>query len=358
MNTRNRISVTYVQYCQVVTATLEGRELAFEFKIPGQLGKLMVAVKEWVNHLVKDVGASMKDIIKAFTSKDVFKILSAIGFNLGKLFLAFQKVAALAKTGLVAVFHKLEKEGWLDKLKKGAATIDQFLDEYPIVRKLAGPVLGALLIYGLMNGTFIGHFNTDLDLSTALAAFVGHFSIEDLLGTPDGLATLTLIIAGLVTPGGLGITYISSSVYTTMLALLYTGAKKAGLHDLVSKIHDLLKHKVTAAFNLRKGHTMKRLTLKSEMAGEFQQDADDGESFPSGVKLLGALIKMADKWSLASGFQNGTMAHHMSVGLIAYLLNDPRHNQVDVGKFRKAFAKNAKSLEKILTRIAQEAGAE
>lgn len=236
--------VTYDQYVCALEATfIPGRELAFS--VPPSLAKFLGQVKDFVTSIKNNLGVAALDVVRALSTSDVFKFLKAVGFNLAKVFTAIQKLAGLVKQGLIHAFERAEKEGWLNKLKQGTAAVDDFLEEYPIIKKLAGPLLGALLLYALMNGAFMGNVDHDLDVSMAIAAFAGNYSVEAMLATPDGLATLTVAVFGLLT--GISVTYCANTLYTTFLALVYTGAKKANLHELAKQTHDAIKRKVHTA---------------------------------------------------------------------------------------------------------------
>ena len=144
----------------------------------------------------------------------------------------------------------MEKEGWLDKLKAGTAKIDDLLNRFPILKKITGPVIAGLLFYIWLNMSFTGSFSYDFDMSQILAALVGSYSITDLLATPEGLATLTLLVTGILTAGALSFPWLADSVRNLVLALVYTGAKKAKIPDLAKKTHEAIQHKLAIAHSV------------------------------------------------------------------------------------------------------------
>ena len=223
--------VSYSEYSTAITAGLYGQELAFG--LPPKLVKFVAELKDSVTCWVDKLHLKVADIIHAFLSKEVYQVLSKVGFKLGKLLIFLNKALSIVKTGLVKVFQKMEKEGWLDKLKAGTAKIDDLLNRFPILKKITGPVIAGLLFYIWLN-----------------MSFTGSFSITELLATPEGLATLTLLVTGFLTGGALSFHWLADSVRNLVLALVYTGAKKAKIPDLAKKTHEAIQHKLAIAHSV------------------------------------------------------------------------------------------------------------
>lgn len=231
--------VSYEQYCSALTASFSGQELAFI--VPSALKSFIEEVKSYLETLGEEIKIGWMDLVKALSNKDVFAFLKAIRFNLTKLLVAVQKALGLVKQGLFKVFEKIEKEGWLDKLKQGTAKIDDVLNRFPILKKMTGPVIAGLLFYVWLNMAFTGDLHYDMDLSGIVHALSGSFSLTDLFATPNGLATLTLFIVGTAT--GLSFPWLGHSLLNLLLGVLYTGAKKAKMTGLSTKLHQMISKK-------------------------------------------------------------------------------------------------------------------
>ena len=99
---------------------------------------------------------------------------------------------------------------------------------------------------------------------------------------------------------------------------------------------------------------------KGALATDLQSvsvEADDAETNSTGLKLSAKAIKVADTLSLKMGFEDTSMAHHMSVGLMAYVFSDPRYQHREgytPQKFMQVLKRNAPKLKLLLAKIEQE----
>ena len=227
-------------------------ELAWNLLAPLQNTNIIEKIKEGVESLknvftkiAKEVGASLNDIILAFRSKDMFMLLKAVKFNFLKLYNAAKAFAALYKSGLAKIFKMMEDEGWFDKLRSGAASVDELLNKYPLLRKLAGPAIAGILLYIWWHMAFIGHPDYDLDCSTIISALMGSYNIHDLFTSPDGLQMLSLLAVGQIP--GVGVSYWVATETLFLISLCYTGLKhiKADAHirDLMFEFRSKLSIK-------------------------------------------------------------------------------------------------------------------
>jgi hypothetical protein len=238
--------ITYELYCSTIDTLDPSVQTAFS--IPGPLGALMDHLKELTHELVDGLKIGIKDVIVALKQKDIFALLKGIGFNLKVLVNAFVKLAHAGPKLLIETLKSLEEEGWLDKIKSGAAKVDDVLHAHPILTKVGGVVIAALLLYLWINASFTGHPNTDLNMTSIVMALKGHFDVADLFADPEGLTGVILSISGMA---GLntGISWLghlvqdSADVVTALnlcLALVYTGLAHAGKMGIANKIKPYL----------------------------------------------------------------------------------------------------------------------
>lgn len=266
--------ISYEQYAVVVTATLSGQEVAFGF--PTKLTKFASDLKGHLSGWVEQLGLSLTDVLRAFLSRDVFTFLSKVGFNLGKVLKAVNQALSVVKTGLVRTFERMDKEGWLDKLKQGTAHVDELLNHYPLLKKLTGPVVAGLLIYVWFSMSFTGSLTYDMDLSHIVDALAGTYSIHDLLATPNGLAQMTLLMTGVLTGGVLSFPWLGASLANFVLALLYTGAKKSNIKNLADKAKQAIQKKATVQANTEIDMGVERVVARlKETAGSLSLSSKD-----------------------------------------------------------------------------------
>ena len=103
------------------------------------------------------------------------------------------------------------------------------------------------MLYVWFKASFTGSFSSDFDMSSILAALAGGYSLTDLLASPQGLATITLLVVGIASAGALSFPWLANDAKNLTLALIYTGAKKAKITDLAKKTHEAIQHKMEIA---------------------------------------------------------------------------------------------------------------
>jgi len=196
-------------------------------------------IKKYVVEIASKLGVSVLNIINALKQKEVFSFLKSFGFNFQKILDYIKQGYNALKGGIDKIFIEIEKTGVIQKLKSGALKVDDFLNKYPMLKKLAGPALVGILIYMWINMSFIGDFSDDFDISNILNAISGNFTISDLFLSPSGLKFLTLFSTG----GLLSFPWVFGSFpISIIVALIYTGYKKLKNNpELLKKIQTNFK---------------------------------------------------------------------------------------------------------------------
>ena len=100
--------------------------------------------------------------------------------------------------------------------------VDEFLDKYPILKKIGGIAVAGLLLYIWLNMSFIGDLEYDMNIGDMTAALSGTFSIAELFLSPAGLMMITLFATG----GLISAPWLGASTLNLVLALIYTGYVK------------------------------------------------------------------------------------------------------------------------------------
>lgn len=209
-----------------------------------ELTKIMDQIKGIAAELALELGVNTIDILVAFRDRDLFNLIKSVKFNLTALFRAVKGFTGLVTQGLLVAFKEIHDSGLGLKLKQGTIKIDEILSKYPILKKLAGPLMGGMLLYIWLNMTFIGDPDFDLDVSLVIKAFTGNFSIEQLFGSPHGFMMLGLFGSGFM---GISVPWLGSNLANLVLALCYTAFKKLRLrNDLLQTIRKKFKFKETS----------------------------------------------------------------------------------------------------------------
>lgn len=218
--------LSYAEYCTVLSSFEDGREVAFDFNL-GPLASFFKELKEQITELGKQFGVGIADLVKAFKQKDIFALFKALGFNLKTLWKAVQQFTMLVPKGLIRVFQELEKTGALKALKAGTMKVDEVLQKYPLLKKLAGLAVAGFLLWAWLSMSFVGNPDLDFDVTDIVRALKGSFTLTDLFLSESGFLLISLLATGLFT--GIGVAWFGETLYNLLFALAYTGAKKLRL---------------------------------------------------------------------------------------------------------------------------------
>jgi hypothetical protein len=151
---------------------------------------------QFVNDLVQASKMNVQKITQMLKNTKVYKFFAAIGFSIKTLY-------DYVKKGF-EVYIKIQKdlakfvaESKFGKYSKDVAQrVDAFLYAHPIIKKLSGVLVGALLLYIWLNMSFTGDANYDFNYSDIIQAVMGKFSVEQLFTGEDGFRMLILLASG------------------------------------------------------------------------------------------------------------------------------------------------------------------
>lgn len=229
-------NMSYMVYCGFLNSMIDtNARLAsvdetsgiFDF-LKGSASGLKEFLSKFGDDLVKlskDKGILLKDLVKAFANKGIFKLLKGIRFDLSKLLKSIMSAMALINKGLLGIFRELENTGLIAKLRKGIVKIDDLLNKYPLLKKVAGVALAGLLLYMWMSMSFVGDVSYDFDTSDILDALSGKFDLADLFLSAGGMRDLFVFVVGATT--GISFTYLLADKASLLVALAYTALKRS-----------------------------------------------------------------------------------------------------------------------------------
>lgn len=213
--TTPEFDITFEQYCR----HLDG-DLVEAFSIRRILDKLMDNFKS----IADDLKVSYDTIKDVFKKPEFFKVLKAFGFSIKRMAAAAMKAVKSLNIILLDVFEQMHENGDFNILVSGGKKADYFLNKYPRLKRVTGPMVAGFLIYQWQNMSFSGDFENDFNVSNIANAMSGRFSIEDVFASPNGLKALAQLGTGLA----LGISFPWGAILpaTIYLAFLYTGANR------------------------------------------------------------------------------------------------------------------------------------
>ena len=232
-------NLDYELYCQLISfevdESLFGRlkERGMEFLI-----KIFGPIKNTLMKIAEDFKVGISQVVEAFRQRSIFGFLKAVRFNIGVLLKSIGEVGKLLRQGLEKVFQHISNTAAIQQLRRGTLKIDEFLDRYPLLKKIGGIAIAGLLLYIWLSMTFIGDLDYDFNWGDIVGALSGSFTITELFLSPSGLMMITLFATG----GLISVPWLGSSAYNIILALFYTGYSKLKdkdfsiLRDIKSKI--------------------------------------------------------------------------------------------------------------------------
>lgn len=187
-----------------------------------------------IEKISSDIEVPKDRLIDALKSKSIFKILSAVGFSVKKLFDLLVHSVRLIKNGVIDAIKDLYDSGKVDQLKKGTIKIDEILKDHPILKQLTGPVIGGVLFLIWMKAAFIGDPEEDFNMSYIVDAIKGKYSLYDLFVSPQGIFDLLLVAVGSVFSFDW---LLATEIEGLIVALIYTTLRRSDpLKGVIKKV--------------------------------------------------------------------------------------------------------------------------
>ena len=206
------------QYCKYVIDSNYGERLT-EWSIGRDLKDKIDKVKEFAI----EMGLKIKDLLKLFMNKYVFKFFQIIGWSFTTLFDMLKTGYKAYQDFQKAIAEYLASQKVVEWTRKELEKLQKFLDKHPKTKKIAGIALASLLVYIWLTMTFTGDALDDFDLSAMFQALAGNYSIVDIFGSPSGVKMLLLFATGALT--GLSFLWPGSSSVKLGIAILTTIGK-------------------------------------------------------------------------------------------------------------------------------------
>ena len=241
----------YASYCRMVASLDESRVEAISFAVPPQMKKLWEEIKQLAAYLKEAKDVAVDAVIKAFKQRSVFTLLKGLGFSLVKLAKAVNAALKLPSSALFAALDALVEAFGNSRLfkrmdpKTRLEKLEAVIRQHPILTKVTGLAIAGLILVIYIKAPFIGDTEFDFDLvDSMLKAIKGNFNLVDFFTSRDAIHTIAVLLFGSLTGGASLLDYgagaiakmlkflgsHSEDVSAILLALFYTGAKRARAH--------------------------------------------------------------------------------------------------------------------------------
>lgn len=186
----------------------------------GAKNEIVKEAKHKIHEVSTNLKLSKESVIKAFEEPRMMNVLEACGYSFATLYGAMSGAANVASHGVMhTLIHVAEHEG-LHMMGHKAAhhqrtkKVDAVLSKYPSLKKLAGPALAGVLLYGYMHCPTPKSLEA-WDMSDIKRAFSGDFTVGELL-TSGNMVSLT---ASLATGNVMSLSKIAANSTDMVLAL-------------------------------------------------------------------------------------------------------------------------------------------
>jgi 8-oxo-dGTP pyrophosphatase MutT (NUDIX family) len=162
-------------------------------------------IQKELTHKAHEVSSNLKisktAVVKAFQEPRMMNVLEACGYSFATLFGAFSAASALAHHGVmhtlahVAEHEALHKVGHKMGHHEKVKSADRVLAKYPTLKKLAGPALAGVMLYGYVTGPTSKSLD-GWDLTNVKKALTGEFTVGDLLHSPEMVSVAASLASG------------------------------------------------------------------------------------------------------------------------------------------------------------------
>lgn len=220
----------------IIAADVELYSMSESFgfdELKDYLGSLYNELKSTLIKTASQLNLTAEQVYQAFSTawkqKSMLQFLKAIGFSVKSLIKGVMQLTDLGSAGLIKIFEELNKFSAFQKIESGLMTIDQVIAKYPMLSKVKGPALVALIFIGWVNMTFIGSVKYDFKWDQMLNAIKGNESLASVLAGPKGMMFIALIGTGTILNIGWAWFGLAGNV---VFALVYTAYSNSSSIDL------------------------------------------------------------------------------------------------------------------------------
>lgn len=192
-----KVTYTFKEYCKCADLVFKGEEIAPEFM--RKFSKLLKFFAELKNRFIDDfpkgIFNSMGEfvtILSQVKTNGMFAVFKAFDFAVTKIVNTLNLANKLLNDGVMNVLKLIAQPVNLNLLKKKVVKVQDWVNKFPILKKLSGPVIAVLLLW-LWSGMTLKFGKLPVLVDVAERALLGAFTYVHLLTTPEGLQFFTFL---------------------------------------------------------------------------------------------------------------------------------------------------------------------
>ena len=216
-----------------------------------------------VHHVSENLKITKSSVVKAFKEPKMSHALEACGYSFATMYGAFHLAHKVAQQGALHVIAHFAEHTALHKVAHKTAhktkVIDDFLTKHPVLKKVTGPALAGMMLYGytLTEPHKLGDWN----MENIKKAFTGELEIKDFLQTPEALYLGTHVATGKV----ISLSALAESATTLAVGLTCTAIVHSS-NPKLQKIGESIKASI-AKFTCKKS-PLEDLAAEKDFSGQ------------------------------------------------------------------------------------------
>lgn len=209
----------FLYFCELVEKEQINEALA--------LGSYFGKMWEVIQSIVSTIGIKVNEILSFLKNKVVFNIFKSVNFSLTKLYELIRQGYEEFTGFRDSLAKYIAKHPLVQNVDGYAKWLDDFLKQYPILKKMSGAILAYMLFYIWMNSiSFTGDPEFDFNIGDMWDALLGKKGFYDIFGGENGVKMLTFILTNKL--GGLTFPWPGATSVQFVFALFYTIGRAIG----------------------------------------------------------------------------------------------------------------------------------
>lgn len=211
------------------------------------------AYKDFLNLVAKNYDITLDEARQLVHEPSMYQLVKAFGFSLKNIAHSVHAASQLIPKGLEAACTDLHKNETMQKIHVGAQQVDEVLDKYPVIKKITGPAMAGLIF--MMESSKAALGTSDIDTSAhhshLLNALGGKYSIADTFTSPEGLASMSLVVAGVASGGVLSLPMFGHTA-NLMASIVLPAARQLRASPWADKVYRACHKKLLPSINVLK----------------------------------------------------------------------------------------------------------
>ncbi len=206
---------------------LENYEGLINENILTSLSPKIRKIIKFIKDIADNTNQSLSELLKLFKNSKVYNFFKIINFSFNYLFKILKKGFNNYKKLEHLIFNYLHTLNSVKSIKEKMKLLDEFLISHPLIKKMGGVGVSAILIYIWLNMSYTPDLEYSMSWEDMITTLSGNYSIEELFGSEAGIKMLTLFATGVLT----GLTFPWPGPQSAHIA----GGLVLGLYKIIRK---------------------------------------------------------------------------------------------------------------------------